>query len=223
MSSSELAAAVMRRSRPVVRRLRRAALVRRLAVLAAEAGSTVDVDIALDAVVGRGIRIEVEPGTSSVLRIGAGTLVGDGVELQLRGGTIDIGPWCDLRSGVVLKASGRLTLGERTTVGEGSRVHCGHEVALGARVGIAEYVTIVDTSHRHTEPGRPAHHDTVPGAVVVGDDCFVGSKATLTRTCRLGEFCMVGASSVVVGEVAARSFVSGVPARVVSVVELPWE
>ena len=223
MSSSDLAGALVRRAVPVARRLRRAALIRRIAVLASAVGSTVDVDIALDAVIGRGIRIDVAPGTHTTVTIGAGTLVGDDVELQLRGGTLEVGPWCDLRRGVSLKVAGRLVMGERTTVGEGSRLHCGHEVVLGERVGLAEYVTVVDSSHRHTELGRPAHHDTVPGAVVVGDDCFVGSKATLTRSCRLGAFCIVGAGSVVVGEVADKTFVSGVPARVVSEVDLPWE
>ena len=223
MSSYDVAGAVLRRSQPLARRVRRALLVRRIHVLAAAAKATAEVDIALDAVVGRGVRIEVEPGTHSVVRIGAGTLVGDDVVLELRGGTIDIGPWCDLRRGVVLKVSGRLRIGERSTLGAGTTVHCAYEVTLGDRVGIAESGTLVDSSHRHSEPGKPMFHDTVPGAVVIGDDVFVGSKATLTRTCVIGDYCVVGAGSVVIGEVPSKTFFSGVPARQVSTVELPWE
>jgi acetyltransferase-like isoleucine patch superfamily enzyme len=223
VSSYEVAGALLRRSEPYARRLRRALLVRRIHVLAAAAGSTVDVDVALDAVVGRGVRVEVVPGTHSVVRIGPGTLIGDDVVLELRGGTLDVAGWCDLRRGAVLKVSGRLTMGERSTIGAGTTIHCAFEVTLGERVGIAEDATLVDSSHRHSEPGRPIHHDTVPGAIVIGDDVFVGSKATLTRKCRIGDFCVVGAGSVVIGEVASRTFVSGVPAKVVSSVELPWE
>lgn len=223
MSSSELAGALLRRSRPRAARLRRALLVRRIRVLAAAAGAVVELDLAHDVVVGRGVRVEIGQSTTNLLRVGIGSVLGDGVVLQLRGGEVEIGPWTDLRRGVVLNASGRLRVGERTVLGAGTTVHCAHQVTVGDRVGIGEYATLVDTSHRHTEPGRPVVYDTVEGAVVVGDDVFVGTKATLTRSCRLGEFCVVGAGSVVVGEVPPKSFVSGVPARVVSTVDLPWE
>lgn len=223
MSSYELAGAVVRGWQPHARRVRRALLVRRIRVLAAAAGATVDVDIALDAVVGRGIRVEVEPGTHTVVRIGPGTLLGDDLVLELRGGVLDVAGWVDFRRGVVLKVSGRLTVGERSTLGAGTTVHCAFDVTIGERVGIAEDATLVDSSHKHSEPGRPMFHDTVPGAVFIGDDVFVGSKATLTRKCRIGAFAVVGAGSVVIGEVPARTLVSGVPARPVGSVELPWE
>ncbi|MCU1588577.1 MAG: Acetyltransferase (isoleucine patch superfamily)-like protein [Frankiales bacterium] len=223
MSSYELAGSVVRRSQPFARKVRRALLVRRIQVLAAAAGATVDVEIALEAVIGRGIRVEVEPGTHSSLRIGPGTLVGDDVVLELRGGSTDIGPWCDLRRGTVLKVSGRLTMGQQSTLGAGTTVHCAYEVTIGDRVGIAEDATLVDSSHRPSEAGKPMFHDTIPGAVRIGDDVFVGSKATLTRKCVIGDYCVIGAGSVVIGEVPSRAFFSGVPATFVAPVELPWE
>ncbi len=223
MSSSELAGAVLRRATPLVNRARRAALVRRVGVLAAAAGATVEVDVALDAQIGRGVRVEVGRGTSNLLRLGPGVLVGDGVVLQLKGGRIEIGGWTDLRRGVVLNVSGRLQVGQSNLIGAGTTVHCAHEVVIGDRVGIGEYTTLVDTSHQHTEQGRPMVYDTVAGSVHIGDDVFVGTKSTLTRTCRLGDFSVVGAGSVVLGEVPGRTFVSGVPARHIRSVELPWE
>ena len=222
MSSSEqLLGTVVRRASPLVLRLRRAALVRRVRVLAAAAGGAADVDVALDARIGRGVRVEIPHGGR--LRIGPGAVLGDGVVLQLKGGSVDIGAWTDLRRGVVLNVSGSFTVGERCVLGAGTTVHCAHHVRIGNRVGIGEYTTIVDTSHQHTRPGRPAYDDTVPGAVEVGDDAFVATKCTLTRGAVVGEFCIVGAGSVVLGEVPARTFVSGIPARYVRDVELPWE
>jgi carbonic anhydrase/acetyltransferase-like protein (isoleucine patch superfamily) len=221
VSSSELLGAALRRSAPAARRVRRALLVRRVQVLAAAAGADVEVDVALDAQVGRGVRVEVTgPGR---LRIGPGAVIGDGVVLQLKGGSIELGAWSDVRRGAVLNVSGRFVLGESTVLGAGSTVHCAHEVLVGARGGIGEYSTLVDTSHLHTAPGRPVVYDTVPGRVVVGDDVFIGTKCTLARDAVIGDFCFVGAGSVVVGEVPARTFVSGVPARHVKDVVLPWE
>lgn len=223
MSSSELAGAVLRRWIPVAARLRRALLVRRLAAVAAAAGATVLVDVALDAAVGRGVRVEVAPGSTNRLVVKAGATIGDGVVLQLKGGTVEVGPWTDLRRGVVLNVSGDLRLGESSVLGAGTTVHCAHQVVIGDRVAIGEYTTVVDTSHHHSEPGRPIYYDTVAGSVTVGNDVFIGTKATLTRCCVIGDYCVVGAGSVVVGEVADRTFVSGVPAQVVRSVDLPWE
>lgn len=220
-SSEQLLGAVVRRSAPAVLRARRAALVRRARVAAAAAGVALEVDVALDARIGRGVRVEVPGGGR--LRIGPGAVVGDGVVVQLKGGSVDVGAWTDLRRGVVLNVAGAFSIGERCVLGAGSTVHCAHEVRIGDRVGIGEYSTLVDTSHLHTAPDRPAHDNTVPGRVVVGDNAFVATKCTLTRGAVVGEFCFVGAGSVVLGEVPARTFVSGVPARFVKDVVLPWE
>ena len=222
MSSSEQAlGAVVRRARPAAARLRRAALVRRARVLAAAAQVPLEVDVALDARIGRGVRVEVQDG--GVLRIGPGAVLGDGVVLQMRGGTVDLGGWSELRRGTVVTAAGTLVLAEGAVVGAGSTLHCTHEIRIGARTGIAEYATLVDTSHVHTAPGRPAYYDTAPGRIVVGTDVFMGAKCTLTRGASVGDYCLVGAGSVVVDAVPARTFVSGVPARRVRDVELPWE
>ncbi len=222
MSSSEqVLGGLVRRATPVVRRARRAALVRRIRILAAAAGVDVEVDIALDAQIGRGVRVEVPGGGR--LRIGPGAVLGDGVVLQLKAGSIDIGAWTDLRRGVVLNVSGTFSVGERCVLGAGTTVHCAHDVRIGDRIGIGEYTTIVDTSHHHTEPGRPAYDDTVPGSVRIADDAFVATKCTVARGAAIGEFCFVGAGSVVLGEVPARTFVAGVPARYVKDVVLPWE
>ncbi len=222
MSSSEhVLGMAVRRGRPVAARLRRAALVRRARVLAAAEGVPLEVDIALDARIGRGVRVEVTEG--GVLRIGPQAVVGDGVVFQMRGGHVDLGGWSELRRGVVVTAAGTLVLAEGAVVGAGSTLHCTHEIRIGARTGIAEYATLVDTSHVHTAPGRPAYYDTSPGRILIGEDVFMGAKCTLTRGAVVGDYCLVGAGSVVISEVPARTFVSGVPAKRVKDVELPWE
>jgi len=218
-----VAGSLVRASAPARARLRRAALIRRIAVLAAAAGSEVHTDVALDAVVEGGVRVVVAPGTSSRLVVGPGARVGRGVRLHLDGADVEVGGWTDLRPGVVLNVSGRLRIGSSTVLGAGTTVHCAHDVEIGDRVGIGEYSTIVDTSHHHSEPDKPVVHGTRAGSVQVGDAVFIGTKSTLTRNCRVGDFAFVGAGSVVVGEVPARRFFSGVPARDVGAVTVPWE
>ena len=224
MSSYELGGAVLRRSQPFVRRIRRALLVRRIKLLAAAANATVDVTIALDATIGRGITVEFGEGTHTVLRAGDAATIGNDVVLQLRGGEIDLGRWTELRhQSIVTVSGGRFVLGDLSILGRGVSVHCAHEVVIGERTGIASYATVVDTTHRVTEPGRPLAYDTVPGSVFIGDDVFVGANATVARNSKVGDYCVVASSSLVLGEVPAKTIVSGIPAKFVADVELPWE
>ena len=218
-----LAGAVVRASAPYRARLRRAVLLRRIAVLAAAAGAEVHLDVALDAEVADGIAVVVAPGTRNRLVLGPQVRVGRGVRLQLDGADVEIGGWTDLRPGVVLNVSGRLRVGSSTVLGAGTTVHCAHEVTIGDRVGIGEYTTVVDTSHHHSEPDKPVVHGAREGSVRVGDAVFVGTKSTLTRNSAIGDLSFVGAGSVVVGEVPPRRFFSGVPARDVGPVTVPWE
>lgn len=224
MSSYELGGAVLRRSQPVVRRIRRALLVRRIKLLAAAAQATVEVTIALDATIGRRITVDIGEGTHTVLRIRDAATIGNDVILQLRGGDIDLGRWTELRHASILTVSGgTFVLGDASILGRGVSVHCAHSVVIGERTGIASYATVVDTTHRVTEPGRPLAYDTVPGSVVVGDDVFVGATSTLARNSKVGNYCVVASGSLVLGEVAEKTIVSGIPATFVAAVELPWE
>lgn len=223
MSSSDLLAAALLKGTPIAYRVRRAAFVRKARLLASMAGSTLEVDVALDARIGRHVLVTIAPGTSNRLLLGPETVIGDHCELQLSGGTIELGGWSELRKGVVLKSGGVLRMGEACTMGAGCHLHCASELILGDRVGFGEYVSVVDSSHHHKEPGRPMFWDSVHGSVHIGNDVFVGAKATLTRSARIGDYSIVGASSVVVGEVPARTLVSGVPAKPVKAVELGWE
>lgn len=223
MRATSAAASILAAAAPTVGRARRAAFVRRLAVLAAAAGAHVDLDVALDARIGRRVHVSVAPGIRTALTIGPGAVVSDGCRLLLKGGRIELGGWVDLRPGVTLNVSGALTIGEATVIGAGSVIHCAHEVLIGPRCGIGEYATLVDTSHVHTAPERAIYLDTVPGRVVIGQQVFVGTKSTLGRRSQVGDYAMVGANSVVTGAVPSGVLVSGVPAVEVRRLQLPWD
>ena len=51
--------------------------------------------------------------------------------------------------------------------------------------------------------------------VVIGDDCWIGSRVTIMPGVTLGRGCVVGAGAVVTRDVPPYAVVAGVPARVV--------
>jgi acetyltransferase-like isoleucine patch superfamily enzyme len=102
-------------------------------------------------------------------------------------------------------------------VGNGVRLNYGVSVAAQARVVIGDrtrvgpYVMIVDSDFHdpYERSLRPA-----PRPVVIGEDVWIGAKASVLRGVRIGRGAIVGTGAVVTRDVEPFSVVAGVPARV---------
>lgn len=53
------------------------------------------------------------------------------------------------------------------------------------------------------------------GSVDIGDYVFVGSNVTIANACRIGDWAVIGANSVIVRDVPEGAIVAGSPARVI--------
>jgi len=154
-------------------------------------------------VIGRGATICCGAVLYAGAQVGAGAIIGD--QSQVRE---------------------RATIGERTVLGRGSAVEYGAQV--GARVSIQTnvYVTALSIVEDDVFLG--------PGVVMTNDDtmgrhdrgeplrgpvlrraCRIGGGAVLVPGVEVGEEAFVAAGAVVTADVAARTVVMGVPARVV--------
>jgi acetyltransferase-like isoleucine patch superfamily enzyme len=120
----------------------------------------------------------------------------------------------------------RATVGERTVVGRGSTVD--FDVRIGVHVSIQTLVYVTGLSVVEDEvfigPGVTTTNDDAmgrhpPGAPLAGPTlrraCRVGGGVVLTPGVEIGEEAFVAAGAVVTRDVAPRTVVMGVPARVV--------
>ncbi|WP_396275136.1 acyltransferase [Granulicella aggregans] len=63
------------------------------------------------------------------------------------------------------------------------------------------------------------------GPIVIGDNCFLGYRVAVTPGVTLGEWCVVGANSVVTKSFPPYSMIAGAPARMIkrySLEERAW-
>jgi acetyltransferase-like isoleucine patch superfamily enzyme len=157
---------------------------------------------------GPGARLRIGPGVVTErnprllwFSLGAGARVEIGARSWLRtelgpvhivafdGATLSLGPESFL-NGCHLSAKRSLTLGRRAWVGPGSRVF---------------------DSDQHD---FDAEHPEVTAPVVIGDYVWVASDVTVLRGVTIGEHSVIGARSLVTGDIPPHSLAFGSPARV---------
>jgi acetyltransferase-like isoleucine patch superfamily enzyme len=142
-------------------------------------------------------------------------IVGRGVRLNLTDGALLLaGPKLALSDwSTIIAKRGELRLGENVFVGIGVVIVCREAITIGDDVLIAEYVSIRDQDHRYGGPAPTAINgfDTAP--IVIGNNVWIGAKATITRGVIIGNNAVVGAGAVVTRDVSAGAVVAGVPAR----------
>ena len=139
------------------------------------------------------------------IEIGDQTMIGANVTL-----TAGMMPGHDLGPAPVLR------VGDRCVIGRGSHIIGHHSIAIGDDVYTGPYVYITDQNHSYADPDMPIGRQwPVNTAVSIGAGSWLGAGAIILPGSRIGANVVVGAGSVVRGQVPDRCVVAGVPARIV--------
>jgi len=111
----------------------------------------------------------------------------------------------------------RIALGDQVQIGEYTALWAGRStswVRVGARTtfGPSCYVTAADYGLKAGT--RITDQPMSERDVIIGEDCWIGTKAVITAGVTLGDGCVIGAGSIVTRDVPAGAIAAGVPARV---------
>jgi acetyltransferase-like isoleucine patch superfamily enzyme len=149
---------------------------------------------------------------------------------RYRGSTIAIGDGLEMRNwrgsnplGVIHPCIlATWSAGAAIEIGHGARVTGGaicaaESIRIGNNVTIGANCTIIDTDFHPLEEGSrvssPPHAACAP--VVIEDDVFIGTQVLILKGSRVGHGAVVGAGSVVAGEIPPRAIAAGNPAHAI--------
>lgn len=143
------------------------------------------------------------------------------IEDSVRGTLIKIADGAVIDSFVKIKpagGSGDLVIGENTVINAGCVLYTGNGLVIGRDCAVAANCTFAPTNHRFAARNEPiVRQGFMPsrGGIVVEDDVWIGANCVLLDGAMLRRGCVVGAGSVVRGELPAWSINVGSPTRVI--------
>lgn len=152
------------------------------------------------------------------LSIGSGVLIRGGTRIRvLNGATMSIGDRTVIERNCLLKSDGMLSIGQDGYIGPGSTIVAACSIAIGADALIAENVTIRDQNHRTSADGPYRLQGLDTGPIAIASNSWIGAQVTILKGVTVGEGAIVAAGAIVSKDVASRSIVAGVPAKIIKV------
>ena len=139
------------------------------------------------------------------------------IEDSVRGSRIVVGAHSVLDSFVKIKpAGGRgdLVIGHHSVINSGCVLYTGHGIRIGNHVAIAANTTLAPVNHAFADRSRLiSEQGFLPskGGIVIEDDVWIGANCMLLDGALLRRGCVIGAGSLVRGEVEAYSVQAGNP------------
>jgi acetyltransferase-like isoleucine patch superfamily enzyme len=143
------------------------------------------------------------------------------IEDSVRGSRITVGAHSVIDSFVKVKpagGSGDLLIGEHVVINSGCVLYTGQGITIGNHVAIAANCTFAPVNHAYQDKSRLIREQGFlpgKGGIVIEDDVWIGANCVLLDGAVLRRGCVVGAGSIVRGELAAYTVYAGQPLRVV--------
>lgn len=174
--------------------------------------------------------VSIHPSTiikcSSKLNFGKGLNIDRGCYIDaLSKGGLTFGDNCSLGLNTTIRLTGSLrAIGNHIVIG--NNVGLGSHGFYGCGMGFLEigddcifgnYVSIHPENHIAEKLDVPIRKQGVysKGGVSIGNNCWIGAKATILDGTKIGNGCIVAAGAVVKGDFPDNVIIGGVPAKII--------
>ena len=117
---------------------------------------------------------------------------------------------------VLLCHEGSIRIGDRVVFGGDNTVNAYLDVDIGEDCIFADRIYVTDFDHRYADREMRIQDQGIAASpVLLEPDCWIGEKASILRGSRVGRGSVVGAQTLVKGDIPPYSVAVGAPARVV--------
>lgn len=118
------------------------------------------------------------------------------------------------------KNDAELIIGAGADIGDYTHITAMGHMRIGKYLLTGRWVTITDNGHGDTDYETllqpPLYRKVISkGDVTIGDNVWIGDKATILPGVTIGDGAVIGANSVVTKDVPAYSIVAGNPAKII--------
>jgi len=198
---------------------RRRIFILRLRLQALLTRSTLELEVAGTCKLGKGVEVLLQ-GKHNKITMKDKAQLGTRVRIVLHEGELYLGERSEIRDEGVAHISGRLYLERACGFSIRCVIHCGKSIEIGHYSICGEYVSIMDGEHVHIQHddywfyGDPEARNILKG-VKIGVGTYIGSKTSIVMGAEIGDFCRIGANSVVTGKIDPHTLAVGVPARAI--------
>lgn len=119
----------------------------------------------------------------------------------------------------------QIILCERVVIGPNAHITSCNYIKIGKNTLLGKWVTITDNSHGDTSINSinnpPIARPLISkGKVFIGENVWIGDKATILPGVSIGDGSVIGANAVVTKDVPPYSVVVGNPARIINKVKI---
>ncbi|MBC3917340.1 acyltransferase [Undibacterium sp. CY18W] len=141
------------------------------------------------------------------------------IEDSVRGTRIVVAAFACIDSFVKIKpagGAGDVIIGERSVVNSGCVLYTGNGIHIGNDVAIAANCTFAPVNHAYQDKNKRINQQGFlpsKGGIVIEDDVWIGANCIILDGAILRKGCVIGAGSIVRGEIAAYSIQVGNPLR----------
>ena len=113
-----------------------------------------------------------------------------------------------------------ITIGSNCDFGAFNHITATNEIIIGNNCLTGKWVTISDNNHGNTSNEDlllpPLKREVISkGSIIIGNNVWIGDKATILGGVKIGDGAVVAANSVVTKDVPAYSVVAGNPASII--------
>lgn len=137
-------------------------------------------------------------------------------KLNLINKNITVGKRVTFYPDVTLFGDGPIVIGDNVSIGSGTLLYAskdGGGITIGSNTQIAAQCYIIDTDHgiKAGKPIREQQNTVSP--ISIGEDAWIGADCKILKGSKIGDGAVIGAMSLVKGDIDNNSICVGIPAK----------